>query len=109
MAMESEVTKRSHRLAFGLLTAWLAVNLYSAVLVPSFWSGGCLFAIGLAYSSYYAWSRVIRGSGQAGIVLIERQSPTYAKVCADLAMLFMAAISLLVLLGQDHMLRQVLH
>jgi hypothetical protein len=95
-------------LVAGLIFCWLTVIVYSALQVPEFWSGAFFFAIGLAYAFYYAWSRAVRGSGQAGIVVIERDSPFFAKICADLAMLLVATLSLSALLGLDALLRMLL-
>ena len=93
--------RRNRQLIIGLTLSWLLITLYSALFVPEFWSAACFFTISLGYSFYYAWSRISRGSGQAGIVIIDRDSPTYAKWSADLAMLLIAAVSLLVLLGHN--------
>ena len=99
--------RRNRQLIVGLTASWLLITTYSALLVPEFWYAACIFTISLAYSFYYAWSRVSRGSGQAGIVVIKRDSTTLAKWSADLAMLFTAVVSLLALLGHNDLLLRV--
>jgi hypothetical protein len=92
----------NRRLIFGLLAGWFSISLYSAVLLPDFWSAGrCLWSIFLAYPCYYAWSRISRGSGQAGVAFIAPDSPMYAKVMADLAMFWCGTLCTLVLVGRD--------
>lgn len=94
----------SRRLVIALVSTWMVISLYAAASVPKFWSGGCIFTLGLGYAFYYAWSRIIHGTGQAGIVIIEPASPAHSKLCADLGMLFVAVISLMVLLGHDDLI-----
>ena len=96
---------RNRPLIVGLVATWLFISFYSAVYVPKFWSGAAsLWTIGLGYSFYYAWSRISRGSGQAGIVIVDDASPTYAKAAADISMALVGILSTLVLVGLDDIL-----